>query len=175
MSNVMVPVSSRPKMPEGYGVPKNEEGLLPWSYVVERMTTARNYWIVTARPDGTPHAVPVWGVWLDNALYFDTDPATRTGRNFKLNPAATVHLESGDEVVIIDGRIEGMSDQTVLKRLRRLYKIKYEGKKESDFADQDDKAAEPDHGMFVLRPQVVLAWRDFFSTATRWRFEAGKS
>ncbi|MEI6136703.1 MAG: pyridoxamine 5'-phosphate oxidase family protein [Chloroflexota bacterium] len=31
-----------------------------------RLRTAMNYWIATTRPDGRPHAAPVWGVWLDD-------------------------------------------------------------------------------------------------------------
>ena len=45
------PAQSRPYMP-GYGVPPQHEGkgLLPWEWAVEHLTTARNYWIATARP-----------------------------------------------------------------------------------------------------------------------------
>ena len=49
---------------ESYGVPEGEEDMLPWSHVEERMLGPRNYWVATVRPDGRPHAVPVWGVWL---------------------------------------------------------------------------------------------------------------
>jgi hypothetical protein len=56
------PKASRPYMP-GYGIldAKSGSGLLPWSVAVERLTEARNYWIATTRPDGRPHAMPVWG------------------------------------------------------------------------------------------------------------------
>ena len=59
------PESSRPVMPAGYGVPESDEGLLPWSWAVERLESARNYWFGTTRPDGRPHAMPAWAVWLD--------------------------------------------------------------------------------------------------------------
>ena len=50
------PRAGRPQMPSGYGINRStDEGLLPWSWVQERLTTARNYWIATARPDGRPH------------------------------------------------------------------------------------------------------------------------
>ena len=55
------PSRSRPYMPE-YGIPAEEEGMLPWSHVLERITAARNYWVSTVKPDGSPHATPVWGV-----------------------------------------------------------------------------------------------------------------
>jgi hypothetical protein len=46
-------------MPDGYGIPESTSGTLPWSFVDEQMLTARNYWVVTVRPDGRPHAMPV--------------------------------------------------------------------------------------------------------------------
>src|SRR5581483_11367565 len=103
------PRRSRPLMPEGYGVPETEEGLLPWSWAVERLERARNFWFSTTRPDGRPHAMPAWGVWLDGALYFEGSPETRRARNLAANPALVVHLESGDEVVILEGEAQAAS------------------------------------------------------------------
>src|SRR5262245_21909451 len=77
----VAPRASRPRMPEGYGVPAGDEGLLPWSFARERLESAPNYWIGSTGPDGRPHAMPVWGAWVEGALYFGTSPQTRTGRN----------------------------------------------------------------------------------------------
>ncbi len=44
-----------------YGVTTTSDGQLDWSHAEERLKRARNYWIATTRPYGTPHAVPVWG------------------------------------------------------------------------------------------------------------------
>ncbi|MGH9861994.1 MAG: hypothetical protein ACRD35_01075 [Candidatus Acidiferrales bacterium] len=46
------PRASRPRFPRGYGIPKTAKGLLPWSFVDERMTRVGNYWVCTTRPDG---------------------------------------------------------------------------------------------------------------------------
>ncbi|MDQ6675132.1 MAG: pyridoxamine 5'-phosphate oxidase family protein [Chloroflexota bacterium] len=97
------PVRSRPVLPKGYGVPEAEEGMQTWSWAVERLESALNYWFSTTRPDGRPHAMPAWAVWVDHALYFDGSPETRRSRNLAVNPAIAVHLESGDQVVILEG------------------------------------------------------------------------
>ena len=68
-------------MPEGYGVPETDEGLLDWSWAVTRLESALNYWFATTRSDGRPHAMPAWAVWLDGALYFEGSPMTRRARN----------------------------------------------------------------------------------------------
>src|SRR5512146_1291179 len=107
MAKLVTPLEvGRPKMPDGYGVPENNEGVLPWSYFDERMAAARNYWISTASKDARPAATPVWGVWMDGILYFDGSPDTRRGRNIRQNPRAVVHLESGDQVVIMEGAVQ---------------------------------------------------------------------
>src|SRR5579859_2270073 len=57
--------------PPGYRFPKESTGLLPWARTLARLETARYYWLTTTRPDGRPHATPLWGVWVTNALFLD--------------------------------------------------------------------------------------------------------
>jgi Pyridoxamine 5'-phosphate oxidase len=153
-----MPTASRPKFPSTYGISDDAEGQLDWSWAVERLATARNYWIVTTGAGGRPHAAPVWGLWLDDALVFGTSPKSRKGKNLDRDPRVVVHLESGDEVVILEGNIErGPIDDGVAD----IYKDKY------------DFRPEPGEGWFWLRPVSALAWveRDYPKTATRFTFE----
>ena len=55
-------------MPDGYGLPTSDDGLLEWSAVQGRLVEELHYWMATTRPDGRPHVVPRWGAWLDDAL-----------------------------------------------------------------------------------------------------------
>src|SRR5262245_61759074 len=87
------PVAGPPQAPANYGFPQGTEGLLSWPHVVERLENARSYWLGTTRPDGRPHATPIWGCWVDGALYFDGSPETQWARNMAKNPAITIHLE----------------------------------------------------------------------------------
>lgn len=64
-------------MPEGYGVPENDAGLMPWSKARAALEQARLYWVSTTRPDGRPHAVPIWGAWLEDTFYFEGSPQMR--------------------------------------------------------------------------------------------------
>ena len=152
-------------MTEGYGVSRGREGMLSWGHVGERMGASRNYWIGTTRPDGRPHAAPVWGVWLDDALFFGTDPRSRKARNLRANPEAVVHLESGDDCVILEGVVEEESDPGLRRRVGEAYAAKYG----IDALGGTDGDGPPVH---VLRPRVALAWLEssFPQTATRWRF-----
>jgi nitroimidazol reductase NimA-like FMN-containing flavoprotein (pyridoxamine 5'-phosphate oxidase superfamily) len=93
------PAASRPQMPKGYGIPpaKRAADYVTWSWAEERLEKARNYWVATTRPDGRPHLMPVWGVWVEGALYFGTDRGSRKARNLASNRAIAVHAESADD------------------------------------------------------------------------------
>ena len=76
------PKATRPYMP-GYGLPAENAGpaLLPWKWAESRITKSHNYWIATTRQDGTPHVMPVWGIWVDSVFYFSTGRESRKARN----------------------------------------------------------------------------------------------
>ena len=84
--------------------------------------------MATTRPDGRPHVVPRWGVWLDERFWYDGSPMTRHARNIASNPSCALHLESGTTVTIIEGTsrpsepIQGELGQ----RLAAEYSRKYE-------------------------------------------------
>ncbi|MBI5667144.1 MAG: pyridoxamine 5'-phosphate oxidase family protein [Chloroflexi bacterium] len=159
--SVTIPAADRPYMPEGYGVPATHEGMLDWSFVAERVQKARNYWIATIHPDNRPHTRATWGVWVDDTLYFGGSPDTRWARNLAANPEVSVHLESADEAVIIEGTVDKLTedntDAALLARIDDAYEAKYGMR----------------HGtpVFRVKPRVVFAWKEFPTTPTRWRFD----
>jgi general stress protein 26 len=150
-------------MPAGYGISRGVEGRLPWRWAEERLRASRNYWIVTASPDGRPHAMPVWGVWLDAAVWFSSDGASRKAHNIGATPEIVVHLESGDEVVILEGRAEVVTDRSALERFAGVYEEKYGFRMDLQ---------EPIGLVYQLRPRAAFGWTesDFPRTATRWDF-----
>ncbi len=147
-------------MPDSYGVGDPQYGFEPirWSWVVERMTEARNYWVATTRGDGSPHVSPVWGVWRDDSFHFFTDTDSLKARSIRRDPRAVVHLESGDEVVIMEGALEPVSATPDLVSA-------YESKYGISLGDEPE-------GLYRLELAKALAWleSDFPKTATRWRF-----
>lgn len=152
--------ASRPKFPSGYGIPAElpDPLALPWDQVERWLVDSRNYWIVSASPEGHPHAAPVWGLWLDGAVLFSTDEASRKAKNLAASPEVVVHLESGDDVCIVEGRVEVVTDHEAQVRFCDLYDEKYSIR------------LEPDSGLiYAVRPESVLAWleSDFPTTATR--------
>lgn len=163
------PLVQRPQMPEGYGLADESAGFLPWEHVGERMTAARNYWIATASSTGRPHAAPVWGVWLDETFYFGTDRNSRKARNLAENPRLSLHLESGDDVVILEGMVEEVTDRALLRHVYEIYGEKYG----LDMSANAEPGAGP---TYAVRMRVAMAWfeNDFPQTATRWHFTEGQ-
>lgn len=148
----------RPRTESSYGIPDDGAAPLPWSFVETALREDRVFWVSTTRPDGRPHARPVWGVWVDGTFYCGGGSRTRWVRNLASNPAVVVHRESGTEVVVVEGVAERLDDDAPSARLERVddaYEAKYGVR----------------HGtpVFAVRPETVLAWRDFPTDATRWR------
>ncbi|MBC8171311.1 MAG: pyridoxamine 5'-phosphate oxidase family protein [Anaerolineae bacterium] len=167
-TKLKTPRRTRPAKMENYGISTNNDGLMAWEWVDEQMTKARNYWICTTRPDGRPHAAPVWGVWVDGALYFGSDRQSIRMQNLTHNPEGVVHLESGDDTVILEGTIVEVQgvEKTVLTRIADAYGVKYAPFR-PDF-DSDKPGL-----LLTLKPRTALTWleRDFPKTATRWHFD----
>src|ERR687891_725163 len=96
----------------------------PPAQAEQRLVAARNYWIATTRPDGRPHCRPVWGVWLPDGFWFSTGSLAR--HNLAANPQITVHLESGDQVVIVEGVAAAVTGAGRLQGFLAAYNPKYD-------------------------------------------------
>ncbi len=146
---------------------KSGAGLLHWQHVAERMSAAKNYWVATTGPTGRPHCMPVWGVWNDPDFVFSTSRISRKARNLARNPYAVVHLESGDQVVVVEGPVSEVRDVEALQRFLDAYNPKYSW----DFRLEQLTPG----GVYAVRPRKAFAWLDsrgegFSGTATRWVF-----
>nr|WP_240145703.1 hypothetical protein [Halococcus salsus] len=68
-------------------------------------------------------------MFVDGTFYCGGGERTRWVRNLATNPAAVVHGESGDEVVIVEGTANRIDDGTgnpgLVDRLNAAYREKY--------------------------------------------------
>jgi hypothetical protein len=154
------PTASRPHMP-GYGLPKGTKGLLSWGWAEQRLKKSHNYWITTVRPDGSPHTMIVWGLWLDGRFYFSTGMQSRKARNLTTNPKCILCTEKADEAVILEGEAQlviGPRPQGFFARYEKKYNW--------------DMSAYQQEPIFEFRPRVAfgLAEKKSLNAATRWKF-----
>lgn len=161
-----IPHPDRPSIP-GYGLPDTQDGMLTWEWAVERLENAIHYWIGTTRPDGRPHAAPVWAVWVDGVIAFEAGPDSRRSRNIAANPAVVVHLEWGDDIVIVEGVTEAVHrpEPGLAARLITAFDAKYGARYDYVY----DAANWQDGGLYLVHPHKVLGWTGFhIQDATRW-------
>ena len=160
------PRADRPRMPKEYGVPKKGGELLAWSHVEGRLTEALVYWISTAGPGGTPRVRPLDGIYVDGTLYVGGSPETRWARDLVANPQVAVHLDGGQDVVILEGEAELLEhgvEPDLAEGLAAASNAKY-----PQYGMTADNYRGP--GPFAIRPRLALAWTSFPQDMTRFRF-----
>lgn len=163
------PAPERPSFPDGYGLPEDVVGLLTWEDVEPRLVAAKHYWLASVRPDGRPHSIPRWGVWMDGRFWYDGAPTTVHARNAETNPAVTLTLESGSQVVIIEG--ESHATRADADGLGTRLSQAFSKYADDGYAPDPDSWAGPDGGgLRVITPRRALAWFDFPKDCTRFTF-----
>jgi Pyridoxamine 5'-phosphate oxidase len=160
------PRLDRPHVP-GYGIPTSTDGLLPWSWAVERLESATVYWLATAGADGAPHVIPIWGAWVGGRWYVEGGP-TRWQRNLRENRQLAIHVEVGDDVVIVEGTAtEQVAPPAPLADAILAGYAKYRAAE-----DYEASAANwAEGGLWELRPIKAFAWSVFPDDMTRYRFD----
>lgn len=159
----------------GYGTLDASAGsrLLPWTWAVERLTSAHDYWLASVWPDGRPHQTPVWGVWADldeggEALWFSASLGSRKIRNIVAGSHVSAATDNPLEPVVIEGTAVIVADAAVLRR----------------FLDAENTKYDTSYGIELLDPEVNATVRvrpdwafgltedDFTGSPTRWEFDA---
>lgn len=161
------PKASRPYMP-GYEMMFEEGmGLLPWSWAAERFSKAHNYWLATTRPDGRPHIMPVWGVWVDNAFYFSTGRQSRKSRNLAVSPNCVVCPEGAGEAIILEGIAQEVTESSSVRRFADEYRKKYDWDMEGN-----------EGPIYGVRPRVAFGFVEKSNAVqgnpTRWLFDTAQ-
>jgi nitroimidazol reductase NimA-like FMN-containing flavoprotein (pyridoxamine 5'-phosphate oxidase superfamily) len=152
----------------GYGLQPAGEGtgLLPWSWAEEKLTVSRNYWLVSVWPDGRPHAMPVWGMWHDGALWFSSSKQSRKSRNLTADSRCVVTTEDTQNPVVVEGTAELITSPEDLATMLALENAKYS----TDYGiEMLDPAI---NSSFRVKPEWVfgLEASDFTGSPTRWEF-----
>lgn len=156
-----------------HNVPQESDGQpLEWTWVERKLTTSSSYWLVTTKPNGAPHARPVWGVYHDGTVWFSTGRSSVKGRNLANDPRCVLHIESADDVVILDGTAELVaawedvfSSEPAISVMRK-YMDKYV-MTEEELSPEGELS---DAGLYRVWPRVVNAWLEgaYPTTQSHW-------
>jgi PPOX class probable F420-dependent enzyme len=140
---------------------------MTWAQVAERLGAARTYWLGTVTPSGAPHAAPVWGAVHGGTLYLYTERRTAKARNLAANPRVVVHLESGEDVLIVHGTAADAGPPAAVPGVVAALSAKYTQPEDQPFLP----ASDPDFDVvYAIRPRTALAWRldDWDGSQRRW-------
>ena len=144
------------------------DATMSWAEVSERLAAARTYWLDTTLPSGAPHAAPVWGVVTGGTLYLYTERSTVKARNLAANPRVVIHLESGEDVLIVRGTAEDLGPPAQVPAVVKALSAKYTRAEDRPYLP----AADPDFDVvYAIRPRSAMAWRmsDYFASQRRWK------
>jgi hypothetical protein len=143
-------------------------GFIPWSKVDLPLRALRSIWLATTRPDGRPHAMPLWFWWDGRDVYFTTRDDTQKARNLAVQSWAIAHAGDGDDVIILEGSVEKVGDRVDQERVDAAYRAKYvdphSGAQATIFNERD--------ALYRLRVRHVMTWEyGVIGTRTDWRFD----
>jgi PPOX class probable F420-dependent enzyme len=162
----MQPQASRPYMP-GYGIDTTTAGLITWDEAVRRLNSTRNFWLATVRPDGRPHVMAVWAVWLDDALWFSSSLRSRKIRNLRENPRCTLTSEDAEHPIVVEGTAEVIVDLDQIGTFLAASNAKYQVDYRIEFLDPAVNAT------VRVAPSWAFALDEekFTGSPTRWQFD----
>jgi len=143
------------------------DGTMSWTEVAGRLSAARTYWLGSTTASGAPHAAPVWGAVTGETLYLYSERSTVKARNLAADPRVVIHLESGEDVLIVHGTAEDVGAPAMVPSVVAALAAKYTRPQDQQYLPDHD----PDFDVvYALRPQAAMAWRldDYEGSQRRW-------
>ncbi len=91
--------------------------------------------MATVDKDGMPHVVPMWYVILEGDIYIETTGTTKKVKNVESNRKVSLVVDTGEFLydyrgVMMQGKMEVVSDKALFKRFREAYAQRYFGSNE---------------------------------------------
>ena len=88
--------------------------------------------VATVRPDGRPHVVPIWYLWEEGRLYFETARKAVKANNLRVNPhiAVTIDMTAGGlrlKYVILEGQATLIEDSPTVRQIAERIYSRYVG------------------------------------------------
>jgi general stress protein 26 len=118
----------------------------------EFLRTERTVRVGTVSPDGEPHVSPLWFVWHDGSMYFNSLKRSRRAHDVERGSRVSACVDAGHEYAelrgaILYGVIEDAGD---VPDIRQMFGDKYWGGIEIPEVKS--------HRWLVLRPDKIVSW-----------------
>lgn len=114
-------------------------------------------------PDGAPHVVPLWFVWLEEAVYVSCRRQSKVWQNLERDPRVALQFDRGaawteQAGVLVTGQAEFLQgDDPAAKRALSAWFEKYRGELAGyGFAAYTEQITEP--VVIRVRPERLATW-----------------
>jgi nitroimidazol reductase NimA-like FMN-containing flavoprotein (pyridoxamine 5'-phosphate oxidase superfamily) len=109
----------------------------------------------TVSADGAPHVAPLWYVWHEGTMYFNSLKHSRRGRDLSHGSRVAACVDAGDNYVelhgaVLYGTLTPLDDPELNARIRKLFGEKYWG--------GIDIPEVKSHTWFALKPDEIVSW-----------------
>lgn len=110
--------------------------------------------------------MPVWGLWLQEAIWFSTGLRSRKARNLAADPRCVVATDDAVRPVVVEGRARQRTEPETIRTFLAAINAEYDSNLSEDFLDPKV------NGVFEVRPTWVFGLDDeaFETSPTRWSF-----
>ena len=98
---------------------------------------------------------PVWGVVTGGTLYLYSERHTVKARNLATDPRVVVHLESGEDVVIVRGTAADLGAPGQVPDVVAALSEKYDGEGDRQYLPEAGPAFDV---VYALRPPSAMTW-----------------
>lgn len=144
--------------------------MLSWIAVDALLRAAPYVWIATIDPDGAPHLIQTWAVWIDQRLYFEGSERTRWARNLARDARISFGVQGGHDAAYGNG--SGEIVRKVPLALARKIAAQYGAKYGPGFKYRPKAEQYANGHAFRLDPKRLIAFdvKRFNTSATRFTF-----
>jgi nitroimidazol reductase NimA-like FMN-containing flavoprotein (pyridoxamine 5'-phosphate oxidase superfamily) len=121
---------------------------------LEEQRTVR---VATVGPGGTPHVVPLWFVWHDEAMFLNSTRGNPTVENMLRGAPVSAVIDDGhayDELrgVVVAGPVAVAEEDPRLPAVERAWSVKYLGGNEPPYRRWRNRV------WLMLTPDRVASW-----------------
>ncbi len=159
---------------DGSGAPP-----IPWARARERFEEdagiSPTHWLATVSPNGGPHVMPGWTVWVDGVFYFVAGATTRKRKNLAHNAHCVITVASSGLDLVVEGEAAKVSDEARLQQIADAYAAQgwhltvRNGVFSADHGAPS--AGPPPYDVYEVTPVTVFGFgTDEPYGATRWHF-----
>lgn len=163
-------MAAKPKTVYSHSGDKNRYEL-DWEEVEGELVNSQMYWI-TSLQDGTPHTVPVIGVWYEGALYSCNPRSEQKYKNLKENSVCQALMGSSQLNGGLDVAVHGHAEEVEDMGGRTLFAEQLNAKYPPSWQGFD--GAEEDMWVYRVVPTHIRAFhRENPLASARFDFPAG--